>query len=122
MKQVVIGIGSNVESRDKRVDEAIVFLKSRFTNIKTSTAYDTQPEGNALHQYTNAVLEGFTDMSESEVLALLKEYEFANGRTPELKAREFVPIDLDLTIYDGKILRPDDFNSLYFTIGYNQIK
>ena len=61
-------------------------------------------------------------MSEAEVSAMLKEYELTNGRTPELKAQDIVTIDLDLTVYDDKILRPDDFKSLYFTIGYNQIK
>ena len=122
MKKVVIGIGSNVELRDKRVEDAISFLETQFTDTKVSTAYDTLPEDNALHQYTNAVLEGLTEMSEAEVSAMLKEYELNNGRTPELKAQDIVTIDLDLTVYDDKILRPDDFKSLYFTIGYNQIK
>ncbi|MDE7369696.1 MAG: 2-amino-4-hydroxy-6-hydroxymethyldihydropteridine diphosphokinase [Muribaculaceae bacterium] len=122
MKKVVIGIGSNVELRDKRVEDAISFLETQFTDTKASVAYNTLPEGNALHQYTNAVLEGLTEMSEAEVSAMLKEYELTNGRTPELKAQDIVTIDLDLTVYDDKILRPDDFKSLYFTIGYNQIK
>ncbi|MDE6644286.1 MAG: 2-amino-4-hydroxy-6-hydroxymethyldihydropteridine diphosphokinase [Muribaculaceae bacterium] len=122
MKQVVIGIGSNVEPRDKRVKDAISFLEIKFSDTKVSTAYNTEPEGNALYQYTNAVLQGFTDLSEAEVSTMLKEYELSNGRTPELKARDIVPIDLDLTVYDGKILRPNDFKSKYFTIGYNQIK
>lgn len=122
MKKVVIGIGSNVESRDSNVADAIKWLESVLESVTASTVYATQPEGDARYPYANAVVAGLTDKSQSDFTSLLKDYESACGRTPELKALDIVPVDLDLVVYDDAVLRPGDFQARYFTIGYNQIE
>lgn len=122
MKKVVIGIGSNVESRDANVADAIAWLKSVLDSVTASTVYPTQPEGSARYPYANAVVAGMTDRSQSEITAMLKAYEAGLGRTPELKALDIVPVDLDLVVYGCDVLRPGDFEARYFTIGYNQIE
>lgn len=122
MKKVIIGIGSNVEPRELNVTDAIGWLGTVLDSLEASTVYATRPEGSARYPYANAVVAGLTDLSKSEITAMLKDYEIARGRTPRFKALDIVPVDLDLVVYDGEVLRPGDFDALYFTLGYNQIE
>lgn len=122
MKKVIIGIGCNVEPRENGVEEAIGWLGTVLVGMTASAVYVTRPEGTARYPYANAVVAGMTDLSKSDLTAMLKDYETAHGRTPRLKALDIVPVDLDLVVYDGDVLRPGDFEALYFTIGYNQIE
>ena len=69
-----------------------------------------------LKPYTNQCL------GVSQLNALLKQHEIAEGRTDEMRARKQVPIDIDIVIYDGEILRPNDYNQAFFQKGWKEIR
>lgn len=48
----------------------------------------------------------------------LKHYEISAGR---VRGAKNVLIDLDLVVFDGKIVRPVDFSRNYFSIGYREL-
>ncbi len=120
--RIVIGIGSNTPDKSVRMSKAIEWLHTWLENMIVSSIYPTLPEGDGVwNEYSNAVAIGHTDLRADEVTARIKEYESANGRTAELKARDIVTIDLDLVIYDDHILRQRDMSSNYFMTGYKEI-
>lgn len=121
LKPCTIGFGSNAQERERNVRRAIDFISGRLTDVKVSSIYDTPAVSGDGSTYTNAVLRGRTSMSADQLVTLLKDYENMEGRA-ETKEREGeVVIDLDLVIYDSRILRPRDFESHYFNRGYSEL-
>ena len=53
--------------------------------------------------------------------SLLKLYETTHGRTPACKLAGLVPIDLDIVMWNGEVVRQRDFNQDYFQIGWKQL-
>ncbi len=122
MKQAVISIGSNAEDRGFRVQQAIEFLMGHFTGVSVSDVYGTEAWNQpGAPGYFNAVFVGRTTADENSVIALLKGYEQEQGRTMTAEANGIVTIDLDLVMWDGRILRGNDFERPYFNVGYRQL-
>jgi 2-amino-4-hydroxy-6-hydroxymethyldihydropteridine diphosphokinase len=122
MNTVVISIGSNAGDRRQSMERAIEFLQDLLSNTCVSSIYETAPEGGvADNYYLNAVIAGETDMDMSQVIKQLKRREVLDGRTLAVKLQGIVPIDLDLVIWNGEVVREKEFSCKYFTIGYNQL-
>lgn len=120
MKEVVLSIASNVENRREKMVAAMDWLTGVLAPLRSSMLYTTT----ALHgdsTYLNAVAQGYTDVPLEQLNALLKQHEIAEGRTDEMRARKRVPIDIDIVIYDGEILRPNDYNQAFFQKGWKEI-
>ncbi|MDY3881679.1 MAG: 2-amino-4-hydroxy-6-hydroxymethyldihydropteridine diphosphokinase [Sodaliphilus sp.] len=120
MKEVVLSVASNVENRREKMVAAMDWLTGVLAPLRSSMLYTTT----ALHgdsSYLNAVAQGYTDVSLEQLNALLKQHEIAEGRTEEMRARKQVPIDIDIVIYDGEILRPNDYNQAFFQKGWKEI-
>ena len=60
-------------------------------------------------------------MSMADVTEFLKQTESEAGRDSISDLEGRVELDLDLVIWDGRIVRPKDFERLYFNIGYRQL-
>ncbi|MDE6268649.1 MAG: 2-amino-4-hydroxy-6-hydroxymethyldihydropteridine diphosphokinase [Muribaculaceae bacterium] len=119
----MIGLGSNVAGQRRRaIEEALEWLRQTGRNMVTSDIYETKPWGNpeSCHSYRNAVAKLETPLALETLNELLKKYETEHGRDDEARRSGLVPIDLDIVIWDGKALRPNEMNRDYFTIGFKQ--
>lgn len=121
MSRAVIGIGSNTPDRTERVAAAIGWLGSVFSEGFHSSAYVTRALNGHDPDYLNAVMSVESDRPMDEVNAMLKDYERTSGRTAVSKLHGEVPIDLDIVVWDGRIVRPKDFGYRYFLQGYDEL-
>ena len=109
MYRVFLGLGSNVGSREKFIQHAVVELKRvRDTRIVwASSIYETDPYGKTDQpRFLNAALEMETCLTPRELYTEAKTIEQRIGRmiTERWGARE---IDIDILIYDGLVFRDD---------------
>lgn len=121
MKEVVLSVASNVESRRQMMADALDWLTGVLAPLRCSMLYTTQ----ALHgdsTYLNAVVSGYCDMPFEELHAMFKQHEVDAGRTEEMRSKHFVPIDIDIVIYDGEILKPKDYGQEFFKKGWDELK
>nr|MBD5376576.1 2-amino-4-hydroxy-6-hydroxymethyldihydropteridine diphosphokinase [Bacteroides sp.] len=118
---LVVGIGSNTTDREFRMQSAIEALCGKFTDANVSAVYETQAVNGHDAPYFNAVFSGMTTMTMEDVIVWLKEQERLAGRNELENIEGQVHLDLDLVIWDGRIVRPADFDRTYFNIGYRQL-
>lgn len=119
--QLTLSLGSNQHPREVRVREAIAWLFTQLSHATVSDVYET-PEIHGIGcPYMNAVVTGSIDADTDDFNAMLKEFELSHGRDMESRKRGCVPIDLDIVMCDGDVVRPRDFSHSFFQIGYRQI-
>ena len=116
-----IGLGSNSEDREQQINQAMEHITSYLTKSKVSSIYETEAINGKDSPYLNAVIHGVSPVSAVALNKFLKDWEESHGRTPESHADGIVTIDLDLVIFDLRILRPKDFERHYFNIGYREL-
>lgn len=121
LHSLIVSLGSNCGDRHAAVAEAICWLSGRLSDFKASEIYETPPYGHAGSDYMNAVVSGNCECSPEDFEAECKIYELKCGRNGEARMRNLVPIDIDVVISDGNILREADFSRGFFKIGYRQI-
>ena len=63
--------------------------------------------------FSNQVIMFFSDKDEELVKRMLKDIELASGRLPEDKKEEKVCLDIDILLYDDKIIKPEDWEREY---------
>lgn len=119
----IIGVGSNVVDREAFVEAAIEALMSKFIHVSASEVYESDEFGNpdGAAKYCNAVVAGRTELSCEELEKWLKNYEKEQGRTEITDIEHKIFIDLDLVVWNSRILRPTDFERAYFNIGYRYL-
>lgn len=113
--RVAIALGSNVGDRAAQVAQALRRLPEAGVAVeRVSSLYETEPvgwrrDGTRPTWFLNAVCVGRTTRGPHELLAALQRLEEALGRTrePGLRPR---PLDLDLILYDGRIVRSRDLH------------
>lgn len=121
MHRVYIGLGSNTPDATKQMSDAIDWLMTQFDEVASSDVYSTPPLSGIGPDYLNAVATGLTAMSNDQLNLLLKDYERQAGRTPQSKISGQVPIDLDIVVWDGTVMREKDFSYDFFQRGYRQV-
>lgn len=119
--EVVFSVGSNCGDRGSRVSGGISWLEGFLSECRVSSVYTTGDCHGGKRVYVNAVVAGLCDMSRERIETLCKEYEISCGRTSEARLRGDVPVDIDLVIFDGAILRPKDYRQKFFQIGFMQL-
>ena len=120
-KHIVLCLGSNSGKRGYTIATVIESLSHRLRNFRCSHVYETPAVGGASGPYLNAVAEGDTTHSLEEVVALAKQMETDNGRDAAARSAGLVPIDIDVVIYDGEIVRRRDFDQHFFQIGWRRL-
>lgn len=110
LHRVFIGLGSNLGQRRKFIKQALKCLqRSGICLIKVSSFYETEPVGGpAQGPFINAVAEIETDMEPEELLRRLKSIEKKMGREPDREKWGPREIDLDILLYEDKIVSGDD--------------
>lgn len=116
-----LSLGSNCGDRRKNVTSAMEYVQGIITVTGCSSIYET-PEIHGLDRlYYNAVLRGATNMDYDDFNRLLKSFEIAAGRDEECRLKGDVPVDIDIVIWNGSVVRPKDFAQDFFRIGYREI-
>lgn len=121
MNTYVVSIGSNAVDKSERLAFGFDELGSRLDVVARSEAYVTPALNGRDADYLNAVAVVRTDFDLDNLTAQFKHIETLAGRTPQSKKTGVIPLDLDVVIADGTVVRPGDFNQQYFQIGWNQI-
>ena len=67
--------------------------------------------------FSNQLAKFSTTLSPDSVHDLFKELERRCGRIPEDKAQGVVKLDIDLLVFDNKILKPEDMEREYIRRG-----
>lgn len=119
--RVYIGIGSNTADSREQVQKAIDKLHEIVAELCASTIYSTASVSGDGTSYSNAVVCCRAEMPIFELNAQLKEMELQFGRTSAIRQQGVVPIDLDIVVADGHVLRARDYSREYFQRGYNQL-
>lgn len=114
-------MGSNVDDRMARVAAAMTWIQSILQCTVCSGIYETDDFHPTGRKYCNAVVSGDTAMSQYEIDATAGLYELNAGRDEAARRRGDVPIDIDLVIWNGTVLRPRDMEREYFLRGFREL-
>lgn len=120
--EVVICIGSNCGDRYQNVDKGINWINSILSTLRTSTIYATPDCKGGPRKYMNAVAIGKTDITLQQLEIMCKNFEKELGRDEKARETGDVPIDIDIVVYNGKILRETDYIREFFKIGFYQLR
>ncbi|WP_158602640.1 2-amino-4-hydroxy-6-hydroxymethyldihydropteridine diphosphokinase [Proteiniphilum sp. X52] len=113
MSAILLSIGSNTFAKTN-IDKAKRMLLFLFPDIVFSEPILTEPEDDKYaYLFRNVLAKANTEMSPEEVIDKIKQTERAVGRTPRDKYLGRMIIDIDLIQYDGRILRPQDYERDY---------
>ena len=117
MHEVYIGIGTNIEPRRERMQQAIDSLRHIGMLEKMSSIYETEPYGYIDQaKFLNAVVLLHTDLRLDRVHYDLKILEKKLGRTERLRWHER-EIDFDVLFYDDVVL-----NSIVLTVPHKELQ
>ena len=106
---VLLGLGSNISSRKKRLKAAVNrLIGSILHDAVVSSIYETEPVGYTDQKaFLNMVIMGETTLSPSKLHEAVKAMEVAQGRVHRERWRER-EIDVDVLLYGDEIVRTDD--------------
>ena len=117
---VILSLGSNISS--DYVTAAIEWLADVVSDMSVSSVYRTPAVKVGSRPYANAVAAGIIDMAPEMFNMALKRYEEQSGRNKEARLRGDVPIDIDIVVCDGIVVREWDFRQNFFKIGYSELQ
>ena len=104
MSLVYIGLGSNRGDRLKNLQDSVSHIKRKIEVRRVSSLYLTEPVGMNGRWFLNCVLEGETELDPGDLIETLLVMEKEMGRIRKKKKEDRV-IDLDLLLYEGKVLK-----------------
>ena len=107
MSRVFIGVGSNQGDRLALISQAARLLGAAegVRLLRMATILETEPVGGPPQEpFLNTVVELETARTPQELLVVLKEIERTLGRLPSAVRWAPRPIDLDLLLYDDRIV------------------
>lgn len=102
MHRIYISLGSNVD-RQKYTANGLDALAEHFSNLTFSRVFESESVGFEGSHFYNLVVGADTELSITQVCAVLKRAEQQNGR--KRTEKKFAPrtLDLDLLLYDDVI-------------------
>ncbi|MCP4766875.1 MAG: 2-amino-4-hydroxy-6-hydroxymethyldihydropteridine diphosphokinase [Gammaproteobacteria bacterium] len=103
MARVYVGLGSNLE-RELRLREAITELQRQFGELELSPVYDTVAVGFDGANFLNLVAGFDSSLDVEMVAAAFHDIEARLGRVRSLSKYGSRSIDLDILLYDQRIL------------------
>lgn len=121
MNKVVISIGSNSSDREWQMANGIKWLQKSLSHIKCSSLYNTRAANGKDDDYLNAVIAGDSALNREDLEKMMKQYETVCGRTAYSKISGVIPIDIDIVMWEDKVLRERDYLQEYFQIGWKQL-
>lgn len=116
MNRAIISLGSNVTDKESVLRRAVALLDSKI--IESTQPYIDPVDNQPSAPYLNIVTAIETEKDHDTLRAFFKELERKAGRTESDKSLGLVPLDIDIVVFNGKIMRPADFDREYFKHGY----
>ena len=110
-----LGLGSNVAPASN-LAAAVQRLRLLFPVQAVSSAWQSAAVGVEASDYLNAALLVQTTLAKHELIALLRRVEYDLGRTRILGDSTQIPIDIDLLVLDGVVLKTDLWDLAYRAI------
>jgi len=120
-REVVICFGSNLPDGDNNIRHASESIGSCVAITATSGMYKTDGEGGDESEYFNQVVKGTTLFDYDDLLKKTKEIERLLGRDVSSRESGKVTVDIDIVVYDGVLVRNNDFLKDYFQLGYKRL-
>jgi 2-amino-4-hydroxy-6-hydroxymethyldihydropteridine diphosphokinase len=108
IRTAYLGLGSNVGDRPDHLRAAVAALRAHGVDVQAvSSTYETEPMGEVLDQpdFLNAVVRVRTDLEPHDLLDLCKAIEVERGRMLAGQRHGPRPLDPDLSLPDGTVLR-----------------
>ena len=121
MINVVVCIGSNCGERQTALLNATQWLSRILSDFKKSAIYETPCALAEGSHYLNCVVCGKWNGGIDELEHSLKDYERRKGRDEACRKRGDVPVDIDVVICDGEIIKEWDYRQKFFQIGFGEI-
>ena len=118
---VILCLGSNTDC-EANLKSAASLLRAYFGSIRFSEAIYTEPIGlpdSGL--FLNQVAVAGTNASLEEVRRAVKAMEKRLGRMPDSKQKGKIPIDIDLLLWNGTILKPADWEKEYVQLLFRSV-
>ena len=101
MKQVYLGLGTNIGDRQSNLARALKLLGERLKIEKVSSIYETEPVGYADQpKFLNAVCSVRTNIGPLQLLSLVKGIEASMGREAGFRNGPRI-IDIDIILYSN---------------------
>lgn len=108
MAQVVIALGSNLDTPHAQLIRAKKFLESiSVSPVLFSPIYSSEPVGSSENDFLNAVMSIDVDFDPEGIFKLLKEQEKVQGRPSRYPKWTARTLDLDIIAYDDLVLHTD---------------
>jgi 2-amino-4-hydroxy-6-hydroxymethyldihydropteridine diphosphokinase len=99
MKQVYLGLGTNIGDRHANLEKALNLLGKRLEIVKASSVYETEPVGyKDQPKFLNAVCLAQTSLGPLQLLSLVKGIEASMGREAGFRNGPR-SIDIDIILY-----------------------
>ncbi|WP_308550373.1 2-amino-4-hydroxy-6-hydroxymethyldihydropteridine diphosphokinase [uncultured Parabacteroides sp.] len=118
---VILCLGSNTDC-EANLKSAVGLLRGYFGTIRFSEAAYTEPVGlPGSGLFLNQVAVAGTEASQEEVERALKDMEKRLGRMPDSKQKGQIPIDIDLLLWNGTILKPADWEKEYVQLLFRSV-
>ena len=107
MAFVYIGLGTNMGNRNENLVQAINLLNRKGASvIRVSGIYDSEPWGfTSKNKFLNQVIKVETSLEPLILLELILQIENEMGRTRHISGYEDRIIDIDILIYDNRIIK-----------------
>lgn len=109
INHAIVTLGSNIDGGDALLARVVEGLKG--ITVRATGRYSDS------NGYVNVVMEVATTLGHDELRAAFKEMERAEGRLPSMKELGVVPLDVDIVVYNGEVMRPADYGQAYFRKG-----
>lgn len=116
-----LSIGGNAPGSCMLLGKVCDMLEREFMVTGMSDIYTTQALNGLAPDYYNAVVRIDSPVPHDILNLRFKQMERELGRRPEDKATGIVPVDIDIVVCDGEVVRPRDFGARHFRIGYEDL-
>jgi len=119
MARVIFSIGSNAEDRQIKVSEAVDELHSLVGDLRVSECFESPSYNGMGPDYVNVVAVGHSELPCDRLDVFCKAFEWQLGRDRDTECDGIVAVDIDIVVYDEKILKPLDYKQPEFISAMN---
>ena len=108
MRDIYLGLGSNIGDKKSHLERALEHITKFMTVLRVASLYETAPVGNFNQDwFLNTVIEVDTEQDSCELMDLLLSLESDMGRRREASGDPRT-IDIDILFFSSKIVRKED--------------
>ena len=109
MKNVFLGIGTNLGSRESNLEQAVAEIEKYIGPVLSSSSiYETEPWGfKAKDEFLNRVIKVETELTPSGLLGKILMIESLLGRVRSEERYSSRLIDIDILLYEDKIIEEE---------------